>query len=141
MKSHVRLAYIWAGDLQQPFVGIDLVGRAIDQAPWAPTTPSEWEQLSLTYLAKAYIYEDFLGDFVSAKREYEHAFQIFIDQLGEQSDGIASYVYHRYGNVCTRLGDYERAEILLRGGINYGKGHNRLDIPKNLATWPLSWSI
>lgn len=130
MKSHVNLAYTWADPIKQPFVGTDLIERAIRQAPRPPQTSAEWEQICLTYLAKAYIYEEYSGDFISAKREYEKGFQIFLHQLKEHSDRIAGYLYYKYGNLCTRLGDYERARMLLQGGINYGQKYNLPNIAK-----------
>ncbi|HRI58325.1 MAG TPA: CHAT domain-containing protein [Saprospiraceae bacterium] len=127
MQSHVKIAYTWAGPLKQPFVGIEYIERAIQAPPRQPKSTAEWEQLCLTYLAIGFIYEENVGDFLAASRQYEKGFQIFLQQLGERSDPIAGYIYYRYGNLCTRLGDYERAQNILQRGIDYGK---KYQLPK-----------
>ena len=121
MQSHVKIAYTQAGSLKQPFVGIETIERAIQAPPRQPVSAAEWEQLCLTYLAIGYIYEEYVGDFLSASRQFEKGFQIFLHRLDERSDRIAGYIYYKYGNLCTRLGDYERARNILRRGIDYGK--------------------
>lgn len=129
MKGHVKLAYAWADSRKQPFTGLDLLENAIQTPFRAPASRAEWEQMSLTYLAGAYVYERFTPDLISAKREYEQAFQIFLNHLNEQSDPIASYLY-KYANLCTRLGDYEQAQNLHRRIIAYSQLHHLPDIPK-----------
>jgi CHAT domain-containing protein len=68
-----------------------------------------------------------VGNFPSAGKQYEKGFQVFLHQLEERSDRIAGYIYHKYGNLCTRLGDYERARNILQRGIDYGK---KYQLPK-----------
>lgn len=130
IQSHVKLAYAWSGPLDQPFIGLDLIDRALLSPFRTPQNRFEWEQLSLTYQAKAFIYEEYVGDFMAAKTQYEQGFQIFIKQLGEKSDRIASYLYYKYGNLCTRLGDYERAQNIHQRGINYSQKYNLPAIAK-----------
>lgn len=136
MRSHVKMAYSWALGRKQPFTGLELIEDAIRHPYRPPASNAEWEQLSLTYQAKAFVYEECTGDYISAKREYEQAFQIFLKQLNEKSDRIAGYLYYKYANLCTRLGDFEQARNLHQRSIVYSQLHNLPDIPKygDLAT-------
>lgn len=130
LQSHVKSAYVWAGSLDHPFVGLDLVETALQTYPWTPNTWAEWEQICLTHLAKAFMYEEYANDFLSAKREYEAGFQVFLSKLNEKSDRVAGYLFYKYGNLCTRLGDYERAQNLLQRGIDYGEKYNLPGVAK-----------
>lgn len=126
LRSYASLGYIWADDVEQPFTGTDLIQRGI-AAKWrAPRTPAEWEQLALTYIAAGHIRRVNAGDFVGARDFYEQGYHVFETQLNGQSDKIAKYIYHNLGNIYTRLGDYPRAENMLRKGVAYGYTHPEL---------------
>ena len=130
MQSHVKIAYVWSGPLKQPFVGIDYIERALSQYPKRPKSQAEWEQICLTYLAEGFIYEEYVGNFLPACKQYEKGFQIFVQQLGERNDKIAGYIYYKYGDLCTRLGDYERASTILKRGIDYEKKYQVPNVGK-----------
>lgn len=136
MQCHIKMAYAWAGARKQPFTGLEMIEQAIRQPFRPPASNAEWAQLSLAYQGRAYIYEQYTDDLLSAKREYEQAFQIFLKQLNEKNDRIAGYLYYKYANLCTRLGDYEQARNLHQRSIVYSQAHNLPDIPKygDLAT-------
>jgi len=123
LKSYSTTAYIWADDLDQPFTATDLIQQGLDGMFRQPATPEEWERLVLTYNAAGHIRRVNAGDFVGARNFYEQGYHIFEDRLKGESDVIARYLYHNLGNVYTRLGDYPRAENLLRKGVAYGYAH------------------
>ena len=125
LKSYTALAYIWADDLKQPFIGTELIQQGLSRMQsWRePATTPEWEQLVLNYVAAGHIRRSDAGDFVGARDFYEQGYHIFEDRLKGQGDKIASYLYHNLGNVYTRQGDYPRAESLLRKGVAYGYAH------------------
>lgn len=89
-----------------------------------PRSFEEWEQLTRLYEYQGYFFQYLNNDFYTASRYYETAFSLFVNRLHENSDNIAKFIYHQLGNTYTRLGDYTRAENLLRRGIEYGKKHN-----------------
>ncbi|HAD10986.1 MAG TPA: hypothetical protein DCF33_00975, partial [Saprospirales bacterium] len=118
LKSHTRIAYYLSNELNDPRKGVNYLLTGIAKFPAKPSTETQ-EQLSKTYMAVGYIYENSFSDFYSACKQYEKAFEIFVNDLGEHNDQIAGYIYHKLGNVYTRLGDYERAENMLKRGIAY----------------------
>ncbi len=123
LKSYSTMAYIWADDLNQPFVATDLIQQGLDTKFRQPNKAEEWERMVLTYNAAGHIRRVNAGDFAGARNFYEQGYHIFEDQLKGESDGIARYLYHNLGNVYTRFGDYPRAENLLRKGVAYGYAH------------------
>jgi CHAT domain-containing protein len=123
LKAHVALAYVWAEDLQEPFVGINFIGQALQNMPQQPQTNTEWEQVALTHMAKGYIFEEVVKDRWSARGAYEQAYHLFTEKLQGVSDRIARYLLHHLGNIYTRYGDQPRAEALLRQGNAYGRAH------------------
>lgn len=123
LRSYTSLGYIWADDQKQPFTGTDFIQRGISTTWRMPLTAPEWEQLALTYVAAGHIRRSNVGDFTGARDFYEQGYHIFETQLKGRSDKIAKYLYHHLGNIYTRLGDYPRAENLLRKGVAYGYAH------------------
>ncbi|MCC6281889.1 MAG: tetratricopeptide repeat protein, partial [Saprospiraceae bacterium] len=125
LSSYVDLAYVWADDLKQPFTGTDFIQQGIDRMnKWRqPRNTSEWEQLVFVYNSAGYIRKSIAGDFIGARDFYEQAYHLFEEKLHEESDNTARHLYHNLGNLYTRLGDYPRAENMLRKGVAYGYAH------------------
>lgn len=130
LECHIPLAFVWADDLRDPFATQDFLAGALKQAWRQPANPREWEQLARIHLYKGYFYQWYTFDYKNAVRHYEESFGVFVQHLSEKNDRIAGYIYHQLGNVYTRLGDYTRAENMLRRGIEYGQKNNRPEIGK-----------
>jgi len=130
LESHVDLARCWASDMEQPFVAQDYLDKALHGYFRPPLTGQEWEAYARIYLNQGHISQYFIIDQLGAARQFEQCYDIFVHQLQEHNHGIAGYLYHQLGNLYTRLGDYERAEILLRRGIEYSKRYHQPDIGK-----------
>lgn len=130
LESHIPLAFVRADDLRDPFGTQDFLSGALKQAWRQPLNPLEWEQLARIHLYKGYFYQWYTFDYKNAVRHYEESYGVFVQRLGEKNDRIAGYIYHQLGNAYTRLGDYTRAENMLRQGIEYGKKNKRPEIGK-----------
>lgn len=126
ISSYADMGYAWADDAEQPFTGTALIEQGIAGMKRQPATKKEWESLTFAYIAAGHIRRVNANDFVGARDFYEQAFHIFKDELKEESDGIAEYLYHQLGNLYTQLGDYPRAENLLKGGVLYGHAHPKV---------------
>ena len=129
LESHIDLARAWAGGMEQPFVAQEYLDEAL-RSYRQPHSEPEWEAYARVYLNKGHISQYLTDDLLGAAQQYERCYDIYVHQLHEHNDGIASYLYHQLGNLYTRLGDYERAENLLRRGIAYGKNHNQPEVGK-----------
>lgn len=130
LKTHIRIAYYLSDNLNDPRRGVNFLLNGIASFPAKPS-PEILDQLSKTYMAAGYIYENDFSDFYSASKQYEKAFEIFVNDLGEHNDQIAGYIYHKLGNAYTRLGDYERAENMLKRGISYASKYQYPDAAKH----------
>ncbi len=130
LTSYIPLAYTWADDLKQPFAAEAYLDQALKGSWRKPTTSKEWEQLIRILMYKGHFYQWYIFDYSNAVKYYEESFQLYIHQLGEKNDKIANYIYHQLGNAYTRLGDYERAQHLLRRGIAYGEKKQQPQIGK-----------
>ncbi|MFN0034361.1 MAG: CHAT domain-containing protein [Saprospiraceae bacterium] len=130
LDSYIPLAYTQADVLKQPFEAKEYLNQALTQAWRQPRTPKEWEQWVRVQMNKGHLCQWYISDYTNAVKYYEESFQLFLSKLGEKNDRIASYIYHQLGNAYTRLGDYERAEKMLRRGIDYGKQNNNPEIGK-----------
>lgn len=129
LESYIPPAFTLA-DMQQPFLAQDYLDTALKEAWRQPKNTWEWEQLARIHLNKGYFYQYYTFDFPNAVKQYEESFNLFVHRLGEKNDKIASYIYHQLGNLYTRLGDYTRAESLLKRGIEYGKKNQKPEIGK-----------
>lgn len=130
LESHVDLARCWASALDQPFAAQACLDAALHAYFRPPQTGPEWEAYARIYLNKGHISQYFINDLIGAGRQYEQCYDIYVHQLHEHNDGIAGYLYHQLGNLYTRLGDYERAESLLRRGIDYAQRYHQPGIGK-----------
>lgn len=130
LDTHIAIAYAWADGLKQPFEAQKMLDQALSTAWRQPKTPKEWEQWVRVQMNKGHLCQWYTSDYANAVKFYERSFDLYINKLGEQNDRIASYIYHQLGNAYTRLGDYERAEKILRRGIIYGQRNQNLEIGK-----------
>ncbi len=78
-----------------------------------PATPAEWEELGWLYVNLAHTYNYGLEQYPDAARYYNEAKNILVDQLKKEDSETAVFIFQALGNVDTRLGDYEAAEVLL----------------------------
>ncbi|MEO6037818.1 MAG: CHAT domain-containing protein [Saprospiraceae bacterium] len=128
LESHVDMARCWASE--QPFAAQEYLDAALGNYFRPPLTGLEWEAYARIYLNQGHISQYLTNDLLAAAGQYEQCYDIYVHQLQEHNDGIAGYLYHQLGNLYTRLGDYERAENLLRRGIDYSKRNHQPDIGK-----------
>jgi CHAT domain-containing protein len=77
-----------------------------------PQTKEEWDAQASLYVNLAYMLNE-LGTFTEAIAPYEAALRIFDQELEEESEYTALYIYRYLGNIYTRLGEYTAAEALL----------------------------
>lgn len=99
-------------DLNQPLEAIEFIEQAVSTPFRVPRTNKEWEKMAESHNFQGYFAEKTLGDFVLAKIYYEKAWQIWSDHPYEDLKA-AALTHRQFGNVLTRFGDYDRAEILL----------------------------
>ncbi|NUO01163.1 MAG: CHAT domain-containing protein [Saprospiraceae bacterium] len=78
-----------------------------------PVTPKEWEELGWLYVNLAHAFNYGLEQYHNAARYYNEAKKILVDRLKKEDAETAVYIFQALGNVDTRLGDYEAAEVLL----------------------------
>ncbi len=128
LESHATIARCWASNMGQPFAAQAYLDAALHDYCRPPLTTPEWEAYARIYLIKGHISRRFIADLLGAAQQYEQCYDIYVRQLHEHNNGIAGHLYHQLGNLYTRLGDYERAENLLRRGIAYGEKYNQPNI-------------
>ncbi len=128
LGSYITMAYAWVGVLNRPFDAEEILDEALHQKWREPRNTLEWEQFVRVLMYKGHFYKRNIFDYSNAAKYYEESFHCYVNQLGEHNDKFASYIYHQLGNVYTRLGDYTRAENLLRRGIEYGIKYNKPEI-------------
>jgi len=128
LKSYSSLAYVWDGDLNQPFKAIEVVETSLREKWREPVDASEWESLAFSNLAAGHFYRVKLSDLFTAKTYYEKAVDIFTTNLHEEGDRLAYYLYHNLANIYTRYGDYERAISLLRRSLEYKRRHPKANV-------------
>jgi len=78
-----------------------------------PQTPAEWEELGWLYVNLAYVFNYGLEQYRDAARYYNEAKNILVDHLKKEDSETAVHIFQALGNVDTRIGDYEAAEVLL----------------------------
>lgn len=123
LKTFASLTYVWGGDLNQPYKGVELIEQGLREKWREPIGSKEWEQYATNLLAAGHVLRVNAADYLGAKTYYERAQEIFLQKMGEHSDRIARYLYHNLGNIYTRLGDYDRAIALFRRSLNYYRFH------------------
>ncbi|MCB0523379.1 MAG: CHAT domain-containing protein [Lewinellaceae bacterium] len=124
LEANIAHSFAIAGYFNRHFDAVEVLDKALHDMWREPRSFEEWEQLTRLYEYQGYFFQYLNNDFYTASRYYETAFSLFVNRLHENSDNIAKFIYHQLGNTYTRLGDYTRAENLLRRGIEYGKKHN-----------------
>ncbi len=78
-----------------------------------PATQAEWEELGWLYVNLAYAFNYGLEQYREAARYYNEAKKILVDRLKKEDAETAVHIFQALGNVDTRLGEYEAAEVLL----------------------------
>lgn len=93
-----------------------------------PATQAEWEELGWLYVNLAYAFNYGLEQYRDAARYYNEAKNILVDRLKKEDSETAVHIFQALGNVDTRLGDYEAAEVLLEKflAIARADGNNSL---------------
>lgn len=127
--SHRALAEKWVSK-KQPFVALEYLAPVIREKMPARRTKEESGKLMSLCSYSGYICEWKTNDLEGALKYYEQTYQLFVNDLGENNEDFAKFLYHRLGNLYTRLGDYERAENILKRGVEYGKKINKPEIGK-----------
>ncbi|GAB4496157.1 MAG: tetratricopeptide repeat protein [Saprospiraceae bacterium] len=127
--SHRTLAEKWVAK-KQPFVALEYLAPVIWEKIQARRTKEESGKLMSLCSYSGYICEQKTNDLEGAVKYYEQTYQVFVNDLGENNEAFAKFLYHRLGNLYTRLGDYVRAENILKRGVEYGKKINKPEIGK-----------
>lgn len=78
-----------------------------------PATPQEWRVLGWLYTDWGYTLGRSMGRYYEARSKYEEARRIFEEKARVLDVEVVTYVHRELGNICTRLGDYEAALLLL----------------------------
>lgn len=81
--------------------------------PRKPNNQEEWKSLGWLYTSLGYTYAYSAGNYDKAKETYELAALFFEDNNLDSDPYVAKYVFQELGNIYTRQGDYEAAEITL----------------------------
>ncbi len=98
-----------------PEEGLAQMHRATEDQLWRPPcTDGEWQTLGWLYSNIAFTYNGYFADFNRASQYYEKALAIFDDRLGEAAPMVARYVLLPLGNLKTKLGDEQSAEMYLQ---------------------------
>jgi CHAT domain-containing protein len=130
LDCQIPFAYTMADVLKQPFEAKRYLDQALATAWRQPKTSNEWVQWIRVSMNRGHLCRWYTFDYTKAVKYFEESFRLYVKHLDEKNDRIASYIYHQLGNSYTQLGDYERAEKMLRRGIEYGHKNQNLEIGK-----------
>lgn len=101
--------------LNQPAAAIKVFSLAFSENLWRqPATAAEWDALGWLYVHTGYTYNYFFEDYTLSIQAYRKAKSILVDQLGVEDYYVGKYIYQELGNIHTRLGDYQAAEVILK---------------------------
>lgn len=115
---------------KQPFAALEYLAPVIRAKKSATRTEQESRGLMSLCTYSGFVCESVINDMEGAKENYEQAFQLFVNDLGEKDARTADWLYRALGNIYSRLGDFERAQNLLQRGIDYGKKIDKPEIGK-----------
>ncbi len=108
----------------RPFEALGKIEAALAHPFRQPANFSEKERYCRGLLNLAYIYQWQLHNVAASKDFDQTAFDYFDRELGRNSAPIAQYLYRHLANNYSRLGDFERAKILLQQGIQWLAEHH-----------------
>jgi CHAT domain-containing protein len=128
-QSYRELAEKWVKE-KQPFVALEYLTSVIREKKSVTRTMEESGKLMSLCMYSGFVCETETYDMEGAKENYEEAFQLFVNDLGENNIGTADWLYRSLGNIYTRLSDFDRAQKLLQRGIDYGKKVGKPEIGK-----------
>ncbi len=100
---------------------LEILMVANDQLPLQPQDEKEWDKLAWLQVQIGYL--SFYGgqpNIGQAVKFYEAAVKIFEEKIASDEHDIGKYVYQELGNLYTRLGDYEAAQISLQKAKRIG---------------------
>lgn len=101
--------------LNQPAIAMKVFSLAFKENLWrTPASNAEWDALGWLYVHTGYTCNYFFEDYPAAIQAYRKAKGILADQLGVEDYYVAKYIYQELGNIHTRLGDYQAAEVILK---------------------------
>lgn len=107
-------AVITANELERPLDAVNFIKNNEKNAWRDPKTAEEWKaKIRFTNFGDFFA-EVYLGDFQLGRFFLEASFSDFNQHLGPKEKQTAYYIFGQLGNICTRLGDFERAQILLK---------------------------
>ncbi len=108
------LAKVYRDEKGLPEQSLPYFKAGLTEQLWRqPVTPEEWEALGWLYVNLAHAYNYGLEQYRNAARYYNEAKNILVDRLKKEDSETAVYIFQALGNVDTRLGEYEAAEVLL----------------------------
>lgn len=117
MRSFSAIAVAWGSTGNDPFRGMELLETGLKTLPRPPQNTAERERYCLLMMNAGYLCENLIGDFQGAKDWYERSYDYFNGDLARQSERVLKYLHRHLANVYSRLGDYDRAQNLLREAI------------------------
>lgn len=79
----------------------------------SPASPQDWRVMGWLYTDWGYTLARSMGKYYEARAKYEEARRIFEEKANLVDVDVVTYVHRELGNICTRLGDYEAALLLL----------------------------
>jgi len=108
------VAKVYRDEKEAPEQTLPYLKACLPENLWRqPSTPAEWEELGWLYVNIAHVYNYGLEQYREAARYYNEAKNILVDRLKKEDEETAVYIFQALGNVDTRLGEYEAAEVLL----------------------------
>ncbi len=110
--------------LDRPVDAIKFVRKNSGSEWRKPRTPEEWKLKIRFTNVGAYAAQVRLGDYQTARAFYEQCFDDYSGHLGNDERELAYNILGQLANICSRLGDYERARLLLSKKITLAL-HNR----------------
>jgi len=114
MGTCKAVAKVWRDEKGLPERALPYLQMCQLEKLWRkPLTPAEWEEAGWIYVNLAHTCNYGLEQYREAAKYYNEAKNILVERLGKEDQETAVFVFQALGNVNTRLGDYEAAEVLL----------------------------
>lgn len=132
LSSYWNLYRGWQNRNKTPQL-IDTLKTAIKNLPRLPNCKADSSKYAYYLTCIGFLYQDKLGDYLLAKRFYELSYDALNTGATVADSSTVKIMYPRLANIYTRLGDYERARILLKNAIKFGELHQIANLAHNVS--------
>ena len=115
INTHKDFGKRFRDQLKDPTTALLYLNATTENKLWrSPQNETEWDALGWLYVNLAYTYNYSFEDYKLARLNYQKAIDILVIRLNIEDFYVAKYIYQPLGNINTRLGDHQAAEILIK---------------------------